>query len=117
MHWCGALCLILLVMADLACPSCGKIIKNQHGLSLHTARWCEKKDANLTDLLQQHQDHSEAAAEEAQRQLHLEAEEQAERDRLEREQDALQAQCLTTFESLAVSQTCTLLYVDTNLII
>ena len=117
MHWRGALCLILLVMADLACPSCSKIVKNQHGLSLHTARWCEKKDTNLTDLLQQRQDRTEAAAEEAQRRLRLEAEERAERERLEREQDALRAQRLTAFESLAVSQTCTLLYVDTKLII
>ena len=103
MHWLGILYLLVLLMADLACPSCGKIVKNQHGLSLHTARWCEKKYTNFTEILQEHQDRAAARAKEEQRRLHLEAEERAERERLEREQDAVRAQRIATFESLAVS--------------
>ena len=112
MHWLGILYLLVLLMADLVCPSCGKIIKNQHGLSLHTACWCEKKYTNFTEMLQEHQDRAAARAEEEQRRLRLEAEEQAERERLEREQDAVRVQRIAAFESLAVS----LLYVDTKLI-
>ena len=103
MHWLGIIYLLVLLMADLACPSCSKIVKNQHGLSLHTVRWCKKKYTNFTEILQEHQDHAAARAEEEQRRLRLEAEERAERERLEREQDAVRAQCIATFESLAVS--------------
>ena len=89
MHWLGILYLLVLLMADLACPSCSKIVKNQHGLSLHTVHWCKKKYTNFTEILQEHQDHAAARAEEEQRRLRLEAEERAERERLEREQDAV----------------------------
>ena len=104
-HWLRILCLFLLLTADLACPSCSQIVKNQHGLSLHIAHWCENKESNFTDhLLQWHQDHAKATSEESRRRLCLEAEELAERKQLKRVQDATRAQCIAAFESLAVSQ-------------
>ena len=35
------------VMAELACPSYGKSIKNQHGLSLHISCWCTNRQSTL----------------------------------------------------------------------
>ncbi|KAG9312838.1 hypothetical protein JVU11DRAFT_6265 [Chiua virens] len=89
-------------MAELACPSCGKSVKNQHGLSLHITHWCTKW-STLSDFIQQCQAHAEARAEAEENQQHLEAERLAEREHLEREQDVLQEQWLRQFQSLAVT--------------
>ena len=88
-------------MAEVVCPACKDTFKNQHGLSLHIKRWCKKRDT-IGDLLQQHQEHISASAEEEKRRLCLEAEQQAEREQIEREKDALWAQRHTDFEMLAV---------------
>ena len=77
------------VMAELACPSCGKSVKNQHGLSLHISCWCTNRQSTLSDFLQQCRDHTEVRAEQEQNQCCLEAERLAEREQLEGEQDAL----------------------------
>ena len=114
MHLLGVLCLFLLVMAELACPACGKISKGQCGLSIHMTRWCEKKNSNFTDLLQQRQECVDAMIEDEQRQLHLKAEKQAEREQIEWEQDALRAQRLADFESLAVSSESIIIHHTTN---
>ncbi|KAH0826334.1 hypothetical protein J3R83DRAFT_5287 [Lanmaoa asiatica] len=76
-------------MAEIICPSCGKKVKGEHGLSLHTSCWCRKNQSGFTDLLQQRREHAQSVAAEEQRRLRAKAERQAERDRLEREQDAL----------------------------
>lgn len=92
----------ILVMAEMACPSCGKIVKGERGLSSHITRWCQKNQSGFADLLQTHRKHAQSVAAEEQRRLRVEAEEQAERDRLEREQDALRAQRLTEYQALSV---------------
>ncbi|KAL4078927.1 hypothetical protein V8B97DRAFT_1914697 [Scleroderma yunnanense] len=65
MHWLEALALLLLIMAELACPSCGKIVKGEH-------------------------EHVETIGEE-ERRVCLEAEQQAEQEHLEWQQDAFLA--------------------------
>ena len=52
--------------------------------------------------------------EDEQRQLHLEAEKQAEREQIEWEQHALRAQQLANFESLAVSSESIIIHHTTN---
>ncbi|KAG8220347.1 hypothetical protein J3R82DRAFT_3442 [Butyriboletus roseoflavus] len=71
-------------MADIVCPSCGKIVKGQHGLSLHTRRWCPNLNTSLTSLLHEHQEHVKTTLEERQRRLQLEKEQLEEREQRER---------------------------------
>ncbi|KAL4070238.1 hypothetical protein V8B97DRAFT_1917935 [Scleroderma yunnanense] len=101
MCWLTVLALPLLIMADLACPSCGKTVKGEAGLSVHVSCWCHKNQSNLTSLLQQCHEHVQTVAEEERRRLHLEAEKEAESVCLEWEQDALRMQQLTDWQSLA----------------
>jgi len=103
MHLLGILTLLFLIMADIACPSCGKTVKGERGLSVHISRWCAANQSDLTDLLQQHRAYAQTIAEEEKLRIRIEKEEQAERERKEREEDALRAQRLREFESLAVS--------------
>ncbi|KAG8216605.1 hypothetical protein J3R82DRAFT_6791 [Butyriboletus roseoflavus] len=56
-------------MADITCPACGKIIKGEHRLSLHSSRWCTKNISGLADLLQQHCNHIQNVAKEEERQF------------------------------------------------
>ncbi|KAL4065587.1 hypothetical protein V8B97DRAFT_1919727 [Scleroderma yunnanense] len=100
MCWLTVLALPLLIMADLACPSCGKAIKGEAGLSVHVSHWCCKNQSNLASLLQQCHEHVQTVAEEERRILCLEAEKEAEREHLEWEQDALCMQRLADWQSL-----------------
>ena len=43
--------LSILVMAEIVCPSCGKKVKGEHGLSLHTSHWCHKNESGFNNLL------------------------------------------------------------------
>jgi hypothetical protein len=94
--------LSILVMAEIVCPSCGKKVKGEHGLSLHTSCWCHKNESGFNDLLQQRREHSQTVAAEEQRRIRAEAENQAEIERLQREEDALQAQRLAEYQALSV---------------
>ena len=92
MHLLGIIILVLfLIMADTPCPSCGKIVKGERGLLVHVSHWCTANQSDLTDLLQQHRAYTQTVAEEEKRRIHIEKEEQAEREWKEMEEDALQA--------------------------
>jgi len=81
--------LLFLVMAEISCPSCHKIVKGEHGLSIHVSRWCPKKDTFHDEILQKHREDVDIAAQEARRQAHLQAEQEAERIQIQEAQDAL----------------------------
>ena len=53
MHLAGILVFFLLLMAKLACPFCGTIVKGEHGLSLHSSWYCKKNEIHFDNLLQQ----------------------------------------------------------------
>ncbi|KAL4073377.1 hypothetical protein V8B97DRAFT_1916743 [Scleroderma yunnanense] len=91
MLWLTVLALPLLIMTNLACPSCGKTVKGEAGLLVHVSCWCCKNQSNLASVLQQHCEHVQTMAKEERRRLHLEAEKEAESVCLEQEQDALHA--------------------------
>ena len=93
MHLLGILILLFLIMADIPCPSCSKTVKGECGLSVHISRWCTANQSDLIDLLQQCRAYTQTVVEEEKRRIHIEKEEQAEREQKEMEEDALRAQC------------------------
>ena len=103
MHFAGILVFFLLLMAELACPFCGTIVKGERGLSLHSSRYCKKNEIHFDNLLQQQREWLESVAGEEREQARLEAKQHAEREQRERAQDALCAQHLTEFQFLGVS--------------
>ncbi|KAL4072339.1 hypothetical protein V8B97DRAFT_1917130 [Scleroderma yunnanense] len=79
MHWLRVLALLLLIMAKLACPSCGKIVKGEHGTGA----------TKLSLVSQICFINAKTIGEKERRRVYLEAEQQAEQECLEQQQDAL----------------------------
>lgn len=72
----------------VTCPSCGKVTRSEHGLVIHEARWCTKKQMADEVLLQQYQEYLV----EHETDDRLRQEEAARHEREMQEEEALHAQ-------------------------
>lgn len=84
-------------MADIPCLACGKIVRGDRGLSMHTKRWCPYKKSADDSLLCEYKEQMAAKEVELERLQHLQEEEEAEQRRVEQEREALHMQRLTEF--------------------